>query len=303
VARNHARVHVAIWQDDDFLALRPSVQRLYLFLLSQPNLTHLGVLPLTLRRWARSADAYSLDDLRDDLAELEEARFVVVDEEAEEVLVRSLLRGDGVYKQPNVMRSAISSAPAIHSDRIKRALGDEVERITLDDLADSKREEAEGLLRTLGDALAVAEPKGSPNPKRGVPDTPSEGVGEPPTHAHAQPLVLSPSPTPSSGEVRPARPDTLPGFDAFWEAYPRRIGKEEARKAYRKALKLTTPDVILAGAKRYRREVEKAGTEMQFVKHPGPWLNAGRWEDEEPPPPQRRLPGTVHPHQEWATLG
>jgi hypothetical protein len=76
-------------------------------------------------------------------------------------------------------------------------------------------------------------------------------------------------------------PPVAASFDEFWAVYPRRIGKEDARKAYAKALKTSAPDVILAGARRYAREV--AETEPKFIKHPGPWLRAGRWEDEPTP--------------------
>jgi hypothetical protein len=65
-------------------------------------------------------------------------------------------------------------------------------------------------------------------------------------------------------------------FDAFWNAYPRRIGKLEAIKAYMKARKLATAEQILAGVEAYRQH--KPG--WQAWKHPGPWLNAGRFLDE-----------------------
>lgn len=217
MARSHARIAVTIWQDDDFLALRPGPQRLYLFLVSQPNLTHLGVLPLTLRRWVRTADAYTLDDLGDDLDALEEAGFVVVDEDAEELLVRSYMRNDGVYKQPNVLTSAVASVGAVHSGQVKRALLAEVARIDLTSLSDeggdkSKRAVAAGLLEQLregiGEPLPEPHLKGSRNPSAnpslGVPGTPYAG-------ASAQPLSLSPTTTPSPTVPPPAGAVALPG--------------------------------------------------------------------------------------------
>jgi hypothetical protein len=55
MARGHGRILTSIWEDSDFLALDEREQRLYLFLISQPNLNHAGLLPLTLRRWSRKA--------------------------------------------------------------------------------------------------------------------------------------------------------------------------------------------------------------------------------------------------------
>lgn len=69
----------------------------------------------------------------------------------------------------------------------------------------------------------------------------------------------------------------LNGFDEFWKAYPRRVGKQEALKMYKRTLKLTTPEHIIKAAKKYA--AERAGQDAQFTKHPGSWLNAGRWGD------------------------
>src|SRR5690606_19428118 len=40
-------------------------------------------------------------------------------------------------------------------------------------------------------------------------------------------------------------------FDEFWAAYPRRVGKGAARKAWAKATKKAAPEEIIAGARRY----------------------------------------------------
>lgn len=84
----------------------------------------------------------------------------------------------------------------------------------------------------------------------------------------------------SQGESERDLSRTVPDkFDEFWSIYPRRIGKGEARKAWKNALKRgAKPDEIIAGAKRYR----ESNPDPQFTKHPGPWLNADRWLDEYP---------------------
>ena len=45
-----------------------------------------------------------------DLAVLEAARFVLVDENTEEVLVRTFMRNDKVYRQPNVFQSVVEQS-------------------------------------------------------------------------------------------------------------------------------------------------------------------------------------------------
>jgi hypothetical protein len=73
-------------------------------------------------------------------------------------------------------------------------------------------------------------------------------------------------------------------FEEFWRAYPKRVAKEAARRAFAAAMKRgLDPAVLIAGAERYA--VERAGQEARFTKHPATWLNAGCWEDEPPGAP------------------
>lgn len=66
-------------------------------------------------------------------------------------------------------------------------------------------------------------------------------------------------------------------FAVFWQRFPRRVGKLDAMKAYRKARKVATADDILAGVDRY------IATKPEYADwcHPSTWLNKGRWMDED----------------------
>jgi len=66
----------------------------------------------------------------------------------------------------------------------------------------------------------------------------------------------------------------------FWKAYPHKVDKPAALKAWPSL----NPDAdlivaILAGLERYKA----TKPEWQAWKHPGPWLNARKWEDEPAP--------------------
>lgn len=72
-----------------------------------------------------------------------------------------------------------------------------------------------------------------------------------------------------------------PDFLAFWQLYPRKVGKLTAIRAYSRAISNgAVPDDIFAGVQRYREEIASEGTESRFIAHPSSWLNAGRWMDE-----------------------
>jgi hypothetical protein len=70
-------------------------------------------------------------------------------------------------------------------------------------------------------------------------------------------------------------------FARFWRVYPRRVGKAAARKAWRKATRIASPEEIIAGAERAARSWTAAATSLQYVPHPSTWLNAERWTDDD----------------------
>ena len=76
----------------------------------------------------------------------------------------------------------------------------------------------------------------------------------------------------------PVTKESIVGFESFWLACPRRIGKEAARKAYEKARKMVSDSELLEGIRRYA--ATRAGQDEQYTVHPATWLNQGRWADE-----------------------
>jgi len=65
------------------------------------------------------------------------------------------------------------------------------------------------------------------------------------------------------------------GFEDFWAAYPRKIGKGAARKAWIKALTKTDPATVLSAVRS-----QPWPADVQFLPHPATWLNQERWTDE-----------------------
>lgn len=70
-----------------------------------------------------------------------------------------------------------------------------------------------------------------------------------------------------------------PEFDKFWECFPRgrKKGRGEAIKAWKKAIKLESPEIITASALEYSKSDEGRG---QYVKMPATWLNQQCWLDD-----------------------
>ncbi|MFI8191429.1 hypothetical protein ACIF8T_21840 [Streptomyces sp. NPDC085946] len=232
MARGHGRILTSIWDDSDFLDLDERQQRLYLFLISQPNLNHAGLLDLTLRRWARKARGLTSGELEKLLHDLEASRFIVMDEDTEELLIRSFVRNDGVWKQPKVMGAMVSGALEISSWQLRRALLEEMDRIPLDELSDepTKRrdgthgpsnrqqvvEHIEALRKAFGNPPTDPSRRGYGTPSAPPSGTPSDTPSQPPaeggpkastrgrapaSRAHSPSPAPAPAPTNVSAEV------------------------------------------------------------------------------------------------------
>lgn len=70
-------------------------------------------------------------------------------------------------------------------------------------------------------------------------------------------------------------------FSGFWAAYPRKRGKESARRAWRKlAPDLALCRVMAEALERQRRSEDWRREGGQFIPYPATWLSGRRWEDE-----------------------
>lgn len=130
MAQEYVAMYRSRWSDDeDWRALSWSAQWLYDFLAQHPDRNEAGLLSFTIKKWTRFADGVTVADLRRSLGELDDAGFIVVDEETEEVLVRSFIRRATVYKHIRLFRNACVAIRAVESERIRSALGQELVRL------------------------------------------------------------------------------------------------------------------------------------------------------------------------------
>lgn len=83
------------------------------------------------------------------------------------------------------------------------------------------------------------------------------------------------SPLPGMEGEEPPGLSAAAAFDAFWAAYPKKVGKDAARRAWVKAARRADTAKIIDVVRRYPFRPDR-----QYVKDPATWLNAGCWEDD-----------------------
>lgn len=99
----------------------------------------------------------------------------------------------------------------------------------------------------------------------------------------------------------PVPPKYTPAFEAFWEEYPRQIGKGEAYKKYKTRRKDGYSDEeLLQAAKNYANQCRKLSTQKEYIKHPKTFLSDSLpfldfLPKRDTPEPSQQLPDTSNP--------
>ena len=86
---------------------------------------------------------------------------------------------------------------------------------------------------------------------------------------------------------------TAERFDAFWNAYPKKVGRGAAEKAFKKIK--PSGDLLqkmLDAVEQQRQSDQWRRDNGQYIPNPATWLNQTRWEDE----------GTAQPNNQDISL-
>lgn len=110
-----------------------------------------------------------------------------------------------------------------------------------------------------------------------------------PSPEGSSPKPLSPNPylsTPPSPPKGGSSPALKTEFDTeFWPAYPNKVGKPDALKAFLRARNRAPLESIMAGLEAYRHK-----TDDRPWCNPSTFLNQDRWNDQPAPRPQAQAP-------------
>jgi hypothetical protein len=141
--------------------------------------------------------------------------------------------------------------------------------------------DAGGVTRDSGDGAAEGVTARDPSPGKEVSPRPPSRKPNPPgditPHTDASREGDSREAQIFAETAKPADP-----FARFWAAYPRKVGRPVAERAFAKAIRRAggpdPPGAILAGL--HRQLAGWARREAELIPHPTTWLNRDGWNDD-----------------------
>jgi hypothetical protein len=130
MTRSYSRSACSMWEeDDDFMALSAGAQSMYNRLCGQRDVSACGSLPLTIKRWALRIREQDRAEVPTWIEELAAHRFVVVDVDTEELLIRTFVKWDGGYTNSKRLLAIQGASKGLRSPILRRALAAELVKL------------------------------------------------------------------------------------------------------------------------------------------------------------------------------
>lgn len=291
MSRKHANLHTDIWNDPDFRALTAQAQLLYIQMLSSATLTYAGVADWRPKRIALLSKGRTAREVEDALEELLDGLFLVVDEESEEVFVRSFFKWDGLLRKPNVTKAMVKAWDKVHSLTLKAVIVHELQRLR------SQFPEWPAFVAGVVDELCERD---SLDPREVVAGRVPGRVSERDAERNA-PLLTTNYLLPTTGlpatDSAPSAQEIESLFDQAYSRWPKKAERKKSLEKFKQACRKRDPDELVADIIRFG-DAYAATTDVQYVPALVVWLNGERWTDALPQP-RRRDTGPTRAEQAW----
>lgn len=299
MAREFAQIRLTIWADQDFTALTPEQQLVYLMLSSQSTINLAGVLDYLPGRLARLSGGLTASKVGRIISELESRNFVFLDEDTDELLVRSVIRTSGAWRTPNSAQAIALNAQQVMSRKLKSVLLAELHRVIQEAIEADQWKVSRTHLATAAASLEQAGinpwSKGYPNPSPN--GLPGEGEGEGDgTRGDGE----------RDGAIAPRGATVSEMFEQWWPHWRKKKARAKALDSFKVAITKISIDDLITATDAYFAWVDRNGIQDQHVLMPTTYLNQERWEDElidhqQPQRPSRDVAsarGIVQAHQD-----
>lgn len=275
MAREHAKIRLDIWADGEWRELDVECQHLYLLLLSHPTLSYVGVADWRPGRIAQLAKDLTADRVRAAAARLEALRFILTDDESEEVLIRSFVKHDGLLKQPKMAVSMANAFGATASNPIREVIAFEVQKL--------RERDSDLAAWRVSQVQTVLDAKASPIETftHGVTPGFTPAVTPNPARPQGLPTSTATSTATSTSRSAPSARELEPRFNEAWAHWPKKTERKKSLEKFVAKSRVRPVDDLVADIRRFG-DAYAATTEKRFVPALNVWLNGERWTDELP---------------------
>ncbi|AJA43378.1 replication initiation protein [Mycobacterium phage Sbash] len=127
--RDHARINLDLWGDDDWMDLSVDAQMLYLTLYTNPGLSFCGAGEWHTGRIANRARDWTRERVEAAAAELSRRLFVIIDTDTDEYLIRSWIKHDGLWRTPNMAVTVANARGDLSSKALRGVVVFEVAKL------------------------------------------------------------------------------------------------------------------------------------------------------------------------------
>lgn len=240
-------VDTDFWEDDKvMLTFSPEDKLFFLYIMTNPHTTQLGVYKILAKQMAFEL-GYSLDTI-DILLDRFESKYDVIkySKTTKEIAIKNYLRYSVVKGGKPVLDLLVRESKEVKDKRLLRYIR-----------SGASLSENETVKYFISNYLN---------------DNDNDNDNDDSYHESYDESYHE-----SSKAVKPI--DAM--FDRFWKSYPRKVAKENARKAFAK-LKPNDDllNAMLSAIDKQKKSEQWTKDGGQFIPHPTTWLNQHRWEDE-----------------------
>lgn len=133
MARSYGRIDVQRFHDTDWRALPLAEKAVFDMMLTHPKLSLCGALDLKYGSLCGYAPDLDVDALSGHLEALEAARFIAVDWDTDEAVIRTFVRHDGVLQNQNLGKGMWSAWIAVESPHLRKVVLDNLPDMAFED--------------------------------------------------------------------------------------------------------------------------------------------------------------------------
>lgn len=127
--RSYGKIKLSVQSDPDWRQLSHTAQWLYWALVGSEKLSACGALEWRPKLFAALSPTLNVDGVESALDELRLKKYVVLDDETDELVLRSFIRNDDVVSNKNMMVSVIKAWRMLYSLRLRGVVVHELMRL------------------------------------------------------------------------------------------------------------------------------------------------------------------------------